>query len=97
MPPGRTPLMSTPTSAAPGILVRECGRMSRVPAVAVVSGKIRGPTTTMPLQVEMLYNEYNAAAAFALASMLALLALVTLVLKSVLEWRFGEEIAAGND
>ncbi|KKC31401.1 sulfate ABC transporter permease subunit CysW [Devosia psychrophila] len=79
-----------------GVLLCNARAMGEFGAVAVVSGKIRGQTTTMPLQVEMLYNEYNAAAAFALASMLALLALVTLVLKSVLEWRFGEEIAAGN-
>ncbi|MNL49618.1 Sulfate transport system permease protein CysW [compost metagenome] len=69
--------------------------MGEFGAVAVVSGKIRGQTNTMPLQVEMLYNEYNGTAAFALASLLAMLALVTLVLKTLLEWRFGEEIAAG--
>jgi sulfate transport system permease protein len=79
-----------------GVLLCNARAMGEFGAVAVVSGKIRGQTTTMPLQVEMLYNEYNAAAAFALASLLALLALVTLVLKSALEWRFGEEIAAGN-
>lgn len=79
-----------------GVLLCNARAMGEFGAVAVVSGKIRGQTTTMPLQVEMLYNEYNAAAAFALASLLALLALVTLVLKSALEWRFGEEIAAGD-
>ena len=79
-----------------GVLLCNARAMGEFGAVAVVSGKIRGQTTTMPLQVEMLYNEYNATAAFALASLLALLALVTLVLKSVLEWRFREEIAAGN-
>ncbi|SEP74886.1 sulfate transport system permease protein [Devosia sp. YR412] len=79
-----------------GVLLCNARAMGEFGAVAVVSGKIRGQTTTMPLQVEMLYNEYNATAAFALASLLALLALVTLVLKSALEWRFGEEIAAGN-
>jgi len=79
-----------------GVLLCNARAMGEFGAVAVVSGKIRGQTTTMPLQVEMLYNEYNATAAFALASLLALLALVTLVLKSVLEWRFGEEIAAGT-
>ncbi len=68
--------------------------MGEFGAVAVVSGKIRGETTTMPLQVEILYNEYNGAAAFALASLLAMLALLTLVLKSFLEWRFGDELAA---
>ncbi|WEK02687.1 MAG: sulfate ABC transporter permease subunit CysW [Candidatus Devosia phytovorans] len=79
-----------------GVLLCNARAMGEFGAVAVVSGKIRGQTTTMPLQVEMLYNEYNAAAAFALASLLALLALVTLVLKSALEWRFGEEIAAAK-
>lgn len=78
-----------------GVLLCNARAMGEFGAVAVVSGKIRGQTTTMPLQVEMLYNEYNASAAFALASLLALLALVTLVLKTALEWRFGEEIAAG--
>ena len=79
-----------------GVLLCNARAMGEFGAVAVVSGKIRGQTTTIPLQVEMLYNEYNATAAFALASLLALLALVTLVLKSALEWRFGAEIAAGN-
>ena len=78
-----------------GVLLCNARAMGEFGAVAVVSGKIRGQTTTMPLQVEMLYNEYNATAAFALASLLAMLALVTLVLKSALEWRFGQEIAAG--
>jgi len=80
-----------------GVLLCNARAMGEFGAVAVVSGKIRGQTTTMPLQVEMLYNEYNASAAFALASLLAMLALVTLVLKSALEWRFGEEIAAGSN
>jgi sulfate transport system permease protein len=77
-----------------GVLLCNARAMGEFGAVAVVSGKIRGQTTTMPLQVEMLYNEYNGTAAFALASLLAMLALVTLVLKTLLEWRFGEEIAA---
>ena len=80
-----------------GVLLCNARAMGEFGAVAVVSGKIRGETTTMPLQVEMLYNEYNATAAFALASLLALLALVTLVLKTALEWRFGEEIAANGN
>jgi sulfate/thiosulfate transport system permease protein len=79
-----------------GVLLCNARAMGEFGAVAVVSGKIRGQTTTIPLQVEMLYNEYNATAAFALASLLALLALVTLILKSALEWRFSAEIAAGN-
>ncbi|MCZ4344966.1 sulfate ABC transporter permease subunit CysW [Devosia neptuniae] len=79
-----------------GVLLCNARAMGEFGAVAVVSGKIRGQTTTIPLQVEMLYNEYNATAAFALAFLLALLALVTLVLKSALEWRFSAEIAAGG-
>jgi sulfate/thiosulfate transport system permease protein len=63
--------------------------MGEFGAVSVVSGHLRGLTNTMPLHVEILYNEYNFAAAFAVASLLALLALVTLVLKSILEWRYG--------
>ena len=77
-----------------GVLLCNARAMGEFGAVAVVSGRIRGETTTMPLQVEILYNEYNGVAAFAVASLLALLALVTLVLKSVLEWRFGTEITA---
>ena len=63
-------------------------------AVAVVSGHIRGLTNTMPLQVEIMYNEYAISAAFAVASLLALLALVTLALKSFLEWRHGDKLAS---
>jgi sulfate transport system permease protein len=61
--------------------------MGEFGAVSVVSGHIRGETNTMPLQVEILYNEYNFTAAFAIASLLALLALVTLAVKSFIEWR----------
>ena len=77
-----------------GVLLCNARAMGEFGAVAVVSGKIRGETTTMPLQIEMFYNEYQGTAAFALASILALLALVTLVLKTALEWRFGDELAA---
>jgi len=77
-----------------GVLLCNARAMGEFGAVAVVSGKIRGQTTTMPLQVEMFYNEYQGTAAFALASLLALLALVTLVLKTTLEWRIGDELAA---
>jgi sulfate transport system permease protein len=77
-----------------GVLLCNARVMGEFGAVAVVSGKIRGQTTTMPLQVEMFYNEYQGTAAFALASLLALLALVTLVLKTALEWRFSDELAA---
>jgi sulfate transport system permease protein len=61
--------------------------------VSVVSGHIRGLTTTMPLEIEMRYNEYDYVGAFAVASLLALLALVTLAVKSGLEWRYGDELA----
>lgn len=61
-----------------------------------VSGHIRGLTNTMPLHVEILYNEYNFVAAFAVASLLALLALVTLAIKAFLELRYGDELAGGN-
>jgi sulfate transport system permease protein len=62
--------------------------MGEFGAVSVVSGHIRGLTNTIPLQVEILYNEYDIVAAFTLASLLALLALVTLAFKTYLEWRF---------
>ena len=70
-----------------GVLLCNARAMGEFGAVSVVSGHIRGLTNTIPLQVEILYNEYNIVAAFALASLLALLALVTLALKSYLEWR----------
>ena len=70
-----------------GIILCNARTMGEFGAVSVVSGHIRGETNTVPLQVEVLYNEYNVAAAFALASLLALLALVTLILKSLLEWK----------
>jgi len=76
-----------------GVLLCNARAMGEFGAVAVVSGRIRGITNTMPLHVEILYNEYNFAAAFAVASLLALLALLTLALKSFLEWRHGEHIA----
>ncbi|MEE7560858.1 hypothetical protein HH299_14990, partial [Xanthomonas sp. Kuri4-2] len=65
-------------------------------AVSVVSGHIRGRTNTLPLHVEILYNEYAYSAAFACASLLALSALVTLALKTYLEWRHGESLAANH-
>ncbi|BBA69870.1 MULTISPECIES: sulfate ABC transporter permease subunit CysW [Geobacter] len=70
-----------------GVILCNARAMGEFGAVSVVSGHIRGETNTIPLHVEILYNEYNYAAAFAVASLLALLALVTLVLKSVVEWR----------
>ncbi|PWC31074.1 sulfate ABC transporter permease subunit CysW [Azospirillum sp. TSO35-2] len=77
-----------------GVLLCNARAMGEFGAVSVVSGHIRGETNTMPLHVEILYNEYNFVAAFAVASLLAMLALVTLVVKSALEWRFGDELAA---
>ena len=79
-----------------GVLLCNARAMGEFGAVSVVSGHIRGLTNTMPLHVEILYNEYNFSAAFAVASLLALLALVTLALKSALEWRYGDEIAASH-
>jgi sulfate transport system permease protein len=72
-----------------GVLLCNARAMGEFGAVSVVSGHLRGVTNTMPLHVEILYNEYSFTAAFAVASLLALLALVTLVLKSIVEWRFG--------
>jgi sulfate transport system permease protein len=70
-----------------GVILCNARVMGEFGAVSVVSGHIRGVTNTMPLQVEILYNEYNFVAAFAVASLLAVLAIVTLVLKTVVEWR----------
>ncbi len=77
-----------------GVLLCNARAMGEFGAVAVVSGKIRGMTTTMPLHVEILYNEYNGPAAFAVASLLAALSLVTLGLKTLLEWRYADSLAA---
>ena len=74
-----------------GVILCNARAMGEFGAVSVVSGHIRGETNTMPLHVEILYNEYQFAAAFAVASLLALLALVTLALKSVIEWRTRRE------
>jgi sulfate transport system permease protein len=70
-----------------GVILCTARAMGEFGAVSVVSGHIRGRTNTMPLHVEVLYNEYNFAAAFAVASLLAILALVTLAAKSLLEWK----------
>ena len=70
-----------------GVILCNARAMGEFGAVSVVSGHIRGQTNTMPLHVEILYNEYQSVAAFAVASLLALLALVTLVIKSVIEWK----------
>ncbi|NGN41064.1 sulfate ABC transporter permease subunit CysW [Mesorhizobium sp. CGMCC 1.15528] len=79
-----------------GVLLCNARAMGEFGAVSVVSGHIRGLTNTMPLHVEILYNEYNAVGAFAVASLLAGLALVTLVLKTILEIRFGHAIAGSR-
>ncbi|MEN0117315.1 MAG: sulfate ABC transporter permease subunit CysW [Agrobacterium cavarae] len=79
-----------------GVLLCNARAMGEFGAVSVVSGHIRGETNTMPLHIEILYNEYNMGAAFAVATLLAGLALVTLVLKTILEIRFGAGNAAGK-
>jgi sulfate transport system permease protein len=78
-----------------GVLLCNARAMGEFGAVSVLSGHIRGKTNTMPLHIEILYNEYNFASAFAIASLLAMLALVTLIVKTALEYRFGDELA-GN-
>lgn len=77
-----------------GVLLCTARAMGEFGAVAVVSGHIRGETATMPLHIEILYNEYNSVAAFAVASLLALFALVTLAVKTLLEVQFADELAA---
>ncbi len=74
-----------------GVILCNARAMGEFGAVSVVSGHIRGQTNTIPLYVEILYNEYNFVAAFAMASLLTLLALVTLAAKSVVEWKFADE------
>lgn len=77
-----------------GVLLCTARAMGEFGAVSVVSGHIRGLTNTLPLQIEILYNQYESIAAFACASILAGLAIITLVLKTLLEWRFAGELAA---
>ena len=79
-----------------GVILCNARAMGEFGAVSVVSGHIRGMTNTMPLHVEILYNEYNFAAAFAVASLLALLALVTLAAKSAVEWRVARQLKAAQ-
>jgi sulfate transport system permease protein len=74
-----------------GVILSNARAMGEFGAVSVVSGHIRGETNTLPLHVEILYNEYNAIGAFAAASVLALLAMVTLVAKTIVEWRMKKE------
>ena len=80
-----------------GVILCNARAMGEFGAVSVVSGHIRGQTNTMPLHVEILYNEYQSVAAFAIASLLALLALVTLVIKSFVEWKFERDQKAAAD
>ena len=77
-----------------GVILCNARAMGEFGAVSVVSGHIRGQTNTMPLHVEILYNEYQGQAAFAVASLLALLAIVTLIVKTVVEWRHEREMKA---
>ncbi len=77
-----------------GVILCNARAMGEFGAVSVVSGHIRGQTNTMPLHVEILYNEYQSVAAFAIATLLALLALVTLVIKSFVEWQFERDMRA---
>ncbi|MEN5209816.1 sulfate ABC transporter permease subunit CysW [Stenotrophomonas terrae] len=79
-----------------GVLLCSARAMGEFGAVSVVSGHIRGRTNTLPLHVEILYNEYAYSAAFACASLLAVTALLTLVVKSFLEWRHGQSLAAAH-
>jgi sulfate transport system permease protein len=77
-----------------GVILCNARAMGEFGAVSVVSGHIRGQTNTLPLHIEILYNEYNFTAAFAAASILALLALVTLILKSFIEYKYRAELKA---
>jgi sulfate transport system permease protein len=77
-----------------GVILLNARAMGEFGAVSVVSGHVRGLTNTVPLHVEILYNEYNFAAAFAVASVLAILALITLAAKSLVEWKAQREYAA---
>lgn len=74
-----------------GVILCNARAMGEFGAVSVVSGHIRGETNTMPLHVEILYNEYNMVAAFSVASLLAMLAIVTLIVKSFIEWRYRQD------
>jgi sulfate transport system permease protein len=80
-----------------GVILCNARAMGEFGAVSVVSGHIRGKTNTVPLHVEILYNEYNIAAAFSVASLLALLGLLTLAAKTVLEWKVHQQIRAAAE
>jgi sulfate transport system permease protein len=79
-----------------GVLLCNARAMGEFGAVSVVSGHIRGLTNTLPLHVEVLYNDYDSVGAFAAASLLAGLGIITLVLKTVLEWRHAGELSPGR-
>ncbi|HKB95240.1 MAG TPA: sulfate ABC transporter permease subunit CysW [Rhizomicrobium sp.] len=79
-----------------GVLLCNARALGEFGAVSVVSGHIRGVTNTMPLHVELLYNNYDYVGAFSVAALLAMLALVTLALKTMLEWRYADELAAAH-
>jgi len=79
-----------------GVLLCNARALGEFGAVSVVSGHIRGQTNTMPLHVELLYNNYDYVGAFVVAALLALLALVTLTLKTLVEWRYADELAASH-
>ncbi len=80
-----------------GVILCNARAMGEFGAVSVVSGHIRGLTNTLPLHIEILYNEYQFTAAFAAASILAMLALVTLIVKSLIEWKFNAETVQSGD
>jgi sulfate transport system permease protein len=79
-----------------GVLLCNARALGEFGAVSVVSGHIRGVTNTMPLHVQLLYDNYDYSGAFAVAALLAMLALLTLALKSLLEWRYADELAANH-
>ena len=79
-----------------GVLLCNARALGEFGAVSVLSGKIRGETMTMPLQVQLLYDNYDYVGAFAIAAILAMLALLTLAVKSFLEWRYADELAAAH-
>lgn len=79
-----------------GIILANARAMGEFGAVSVVSGHVRGQTNTIPLQVEILYNEYQFAASFAVASLLAILGVITLAVKGFLEWKVARQIAEGQ-
>jgi sulfate transport system permease protein len=79
-----------------GVLLCNARAMGEFGAVSVVSGHIRGLTDTIPLHIEVLYNDYDFVGAFAVATLLASLGLVTLVVKTLLEWRYADELAASR-